>query len=251
MFNGVLRSVLIASAAMASLAQASPARDLEAAVQRDQVAFILVTEPGAPGTEQARLLIRQTMNRVDNSALVELDRSNSANAGLVAKFRLAGAPVPLILVAARNGVLAGGLPAADATPDKLLAVVPSPKKAEVIQLLQAGKAVFIAISRKSMPARAGATSACAAACAQLKDQGATVGIDLDDPREAEFLAQLSVDRAAKEPVTLVVNPQGQIAGTYAGATDVASLVQAATRRVGGCCPSTAQGGSQSCAPAKK
>jgi hypothetical protein len=252
MFTGALRSILVAGAVMASAVQASPEKDLASAVQRGQIAFILVMEPGAPGLDQAKALIREAMNRVENAALVELDRSSPANASLIAKYRLAGAPVPLILVAARNGALAGGIPAAEATPEKLLAVVPSPKKAEVIQLLQAGKAVFISVSRKTMPARAGATSACAAACAQMKDQGATVGIDLDDPREAEFLAQLRVDRAATEPVTLVVNPQGQIAGTYTGATDVASLVQAAARKAGGCAPGACGPGSaSSCAPTKK
>ena len=252
MFTRVLRFTLIAGAVMASLVQASPQKDLEAAVQRDQVVFILVMEPGAPGIEQAKLLIREAMNRVENSALVELDRSSPANASLVAKYRLAGAPVPLILVAARNGVLAGGLPAAQATPENLLAVVPSPKKAEVLQFLETGKAVFISASRKTMPARSGATSACAAACAQMNDQGATVKIDMDDPRETAFLAQLKVDRAATEPVTLVVNAQGQITGTYTGATDVASLVQAAAKKAGGCAPGACGPSSgSSCAPTKK
>jgi len=102
----------------------------------------------------------------------------------------------------------------------------------------------------TMTSQSGAMASCAAACGQMKAQGVTIQIDMDDPAEAEFLAQLKVDRAATEPVTLVVNAQGQITGTYSGAVEVASLVQAATKKAGGCCPPTAQGGSQSCGPKK-
>ena len=56
---------------------------------------------------------------------------------------------------------------------------------------------------------------------------------------------------ATEPITLVINAQGQITGTYTGTADVASLAQAATKKAGGCCPSTVQGGSKSCGPTKK
>jgi hypothetical protein len=102
-----------------------------------------------------------------------------------------------------------------------------------------------------MAAVSGATAACAAACGQLQDRCLTVQIDMDDPAEAGFLDQMKINRASSEPVTLVVNPQGQITGTYTGAADVAALMQAATKKVGGCCPSTVQNPNASCAPSKK
>jgi hypothetical protein len=191
------------------------------------------------------------MKQVKKSTLIELDRSSPANADLAAKFRLAGAPVPLILVAARNGVLAGGVPAAQATPDQLVGLVPSPKKAEILQVLQSGKAVFITVSRKGMASQPGATSACAMACGQMQNQSGTVQIDMDDPAESTFLDQMKVNRSSTEPVTLVINAQGQVTGTYTGAADVANLVQAATKKVGGCCPSTVQNPNASCGPPKK
>ena len=75
-------------------------------------------------------------------------------------------------------------------------------------------------------------------------------VDMDDETEETFLSQLKIDRASAEPVTLVLNAQGQITATYAGAADVTNLVQAATKRAGGCCPSSVQGGSKSCGPGK-
>ncbi len=234
-----------------SAALAGTQRDVDLAARGQKVAFILVTEKGVAGVEEARTLLRQTLPQVPRSVMVELDRSDPQNADYMAKLRLAGAPVPLILVAARNGVLAAGLPAAQATPALLQAAVPSPKKAEVLQALQSGKCVLITVSRKGMATESKAMAACAAACNQLGDKSAMVRVDLADPKETGFVTQLRVDPQTTEPVTLAVNAQGQVTGTYAGVQEAANLVAAATKRVGGCCPSTVQGGQQSCAPTKK
>ena len=250
MFARVLGFLLLALGVLAPLAQASPQQDLDSAARQTKVAFILVTDAGATGVDQARDMIQQAMRQVKKSVLVEVDRSSPGNADLVAKFRLAGAPVPLILVTARNGLLAGGVAAAQATSEQLVGMVPSPKKAEALQAIQSGKAVLLSVSRKGMATQSGAKAACATACGQLADKCVTVQIDMDDPQEAGFLAAMKVNLASTEPVTLVINAQGQIAGTYAGAADVASLVQAATKKVGGCCPTTVQGGAKSCGPAK-
>jgi hypothetical protein len=241
---------LILLGALGSYSNASTQKDLDSAVKHEKIAFILVTDKDATGVPEAKEMIKQAMKQVKKTVLVEFDRSDPANADLLVKYRLAGAPVPLVLVAARNGVIAGGLPAAQTTTEKIVAMVPSPKKAEILQLLQSGKAIFVSVSRKSMAAQPGANAACAAACGQMKDQCVMVQVDLDDPEEALFLGQMKVNLASTEPVTLVVNPQGQITGTYTGAADVASLVQAATKKAGGCCPSTVQGGTKSCGPAK-
>ena len=250
MFARVLGFLFLALGFLAPLAQASPQQDLDSAARQKKVAFILVTDQGATGVDQARDLIQQAMREVQKSVLVEVDRSSPGNAELVAKYRLATAPVPLILVAARNGILSGGLAAAQATSAKLVEMVPSPKKTEALEAVQSGKAVFLSVSRKGMATQSGAKAACAAACGQLADKCVTVQIDMDDPQEAGFLAAMKVNLASTEPVTLVINAQGQVAGTYAGAADVASLVQAATKKVGGCCPSTVQGCAKACAPAK-
>ncbi len=236
---------------MVSTAVASAQKDLDSAAKGGKIAFIVVTDKETVGADQAKDMAKQAAKQVKKSTVVRLDRSDPANADLVAKYRLAGAPVPLILVAARNGVLAGGLVAAQATADKLVGMVPSPKKADVLQHLQSGKAVLIHASRKSMAKQGDCSAACASACGQLQDRCVTVQVDMDDPAESAFLTSLNIKTASTEPVVLVVNAQGQITGTYNGAADVAALVQAATKKVGGCCPSTVQNPKASCPPPKK
>jgi hypothetical protein len=241
---------LLVAAGIAVPAHSSPRSDLESAAKSGRVAFILIADPGTPGIDAARDLTRRAMERVTGSTLVELDRSDPGNAELVAKYRLAGAPLPLVLVAAANGAIAGGLPASQATEELLVDMIPSPKKAEILMALQEGKSVFLVAARKGMKAAPGAKNSCSMACMQMSGKSASVEIDMDDPGEAAFLDQLKVNRASEEPVTLVVNALGQVTATYAGAADVANLVQAAAKRAGGCCPSSVQGGSKSCGPGK-
>lgn len=250
MFARVLGFLLLALGVLAPLAQASPQQDLDSAARQKKVAFILVTDQGATGVDQARDMIQQAMRQVKKSVLVEMDRSSPGNADLVAKFRLAGSPVPLILVTARDGVLAGGLVAGQATSAKLVEMVPSPKKTEALQAIQSGKAVLLSVSRKGMAKQSGAKAACAAACGQLADKCVTVQIDMDDPQEAGFLAAMKVNLASTEPVILVINAQGQVTGTYAGAADVATLVQATTKKAGGCAPGACGPGAKACGPTK-
>jgi short-subunit dehydrogenase len=90
-----------------------------------------------------------------------------------------------------------------------------------------------------------------ACCSQAKDKLAgkaeCINIDLSDPKEAEFIKELKIDPNTSEPVTLVINPQGQVTGKYDGEVQVANLVAAATKVVksGGCCPS---GSGKTCGP---
>jgi hypothetical protein len=236
---------------LASVAGASLTQDLAKAAEKQKIAFVLVSEPAASNVADARDLIRSAMKQVQESTLFELDRSDPANADLVAQYRLAGAPIPLILVIARNGTLGGGIIAAGGTVERLVAMVPSPKKAEIMQYLQSGKAVFIEVSRKGMRGQGAALAACTAACGQGGGTSVVVAVDMDDPAEVPFLSSLKIDLAATDPVVLVVNAQGQVTGNYTGTVAAADLAQAATKKATGCCPSTVAGGSQSCAPPKK
>ena len=246
---GVLGVLLLCG--LASVAGASLTQDLAKAAEKQKVAFVLVSEPSAQNVAEARDLVRLAMKQVKESTMFELDRADPANADLVAQYRLAGAPIPLILVIARNGTLGGGMIAAGGTVERLVAMIPSPKKSEIMQYLQNGKAVLIFASRKGMASETEAAAACAAACGQLQDKCVTVRIDMDDPAEIPFLNSLKVNLAATAPVTLVVNAQGQVTGNYAGVVAAGDLAQAATKKATGCCPSTVAGGSQSCAPPKK
>ena len=227
-------------------AAASPKSDLDAATRKGKLAFVLISEPGTAGVDQAREMIRSAMKQVDGSVLVEWNRADTSDAGLAARFRVAGAPLPLILLIARNGATAGGLMASQASVEKLVKLVPSPKKTEVLAAVQAGKAVFITAARKGMGAQAEAQKSCARACGQIGAGSFAILVDIDDPAEAQFLAGLKVSPAAMEPVTVVLNRQFLAMGTFVGVAAVDDLVQAANKMAPSCC---APGSGKTCGPA--
>jgi hypothetical protein len=242
---------VLLSALACGTAFAAAQQDFEAAAKAGQTSFVLVYDQAALQIDQARQLISDVMSRVPGSVKIEVDRNEPANADFVAKYRLSAAPVPLILITSRTGVVTGGIVAQQATADQLVKMVPSPKKSEIVKALSEGNAVLITACRKDMATVETVTSACAAACQQMAGKSIHIKINMDDPAETDFLAELKVNTASTEPVTLVANAQGQIAGMYTGDVQVANLVTAATKKVGGCCPKTVANPNASCAPTPK
>ena len=229
-------------------ALATTADQLQTAANDGKVAFLLVIEPGVAGIDPARQMIQSAIIEVPGAVMIELDRADVANSSLVQKYGLTAAPVPLILVFGANGAMAGGNVASQLTSQKLVAMIPSPKKAEVLRAVQSGLAVYLTASRSGMPSSTAVASGCAAACSQMVGKCVAVDVNIDDPLEAEFLTLLKVNRQSTEPVTVVINAQGQVTGSFNGPVHVAQLVQAATKKAGGCCPT---GSGKSCAPAPK
>jgi len=241
--------VLLIAVCLPIATLASPAEELQTAAEAGKVTFLLVTEPGAGGVNETKQMIQSAMTQVPGSVLIELDRADVANSSLVQKYGLTAAPVPLVLVFGANGVMAGGNIASQMTAQELVAMIPSPKKAEVLKAIQSGMAAYVTASRSGMPSSTAVAGGCAAACSQMMGKCVAVNVNMDDPLEAEFLALLKVNMQSAEPVTVVINAQGQITGSFNGPVDVAQLVQAATKKAGGgCCPT---GSTKSCAPAPK
>jgi len=239
-----LALILLAVSSSTHLLAATPAEALRGAADRGSPALLLVTDPANQNLGTARSTVIDAAKRAEGCVTVELDRSDAANAELVTKYRLAEAPTPLILVFAGNGAFAGGVPSAQATPSQVAEMFPTPKKAELLQAVQSGNAVLLVASRKSMRDQPKVVESCALACGQTKGKSVTVQVDLDDSTEARFLRELRIDAATETPVTLVVNHQGQITGSFNGPVEVATLVQAATKKAGGCCP---KGSDKGCA----
>jgi len=226
-----------------SLVWASIATDIEKANQADKTVFLVVTEPGIAGVEEALRVANQAHESAAESLVIEMNRADAANKDLVVKYRLAGAPLPVLLVIVSDGIVAGGLTADRATPEKLVKMIPSPCKTEAIRALTEGKALLIVATRDSMVDRGGVFETCEAACTQLKDKAAFISIDMDDNNESSFLTELNVSPGSTEPVIVVINARGQKTASFHGQTETKTLIQAATLMpAGGCC----SGGSRKC-----
>ncbi|GAF69036.1 unnamed protein product, partial [marine sediment metagenome] len=142
---------------------ASISDELQSAAEKGQVAFLLVTDMTVSDIDQARSIILGAMRQVENSIMIEMDRTDVINSSLVAKYRLSSAPLPLILVFTSNGVLVGGNPASKLNTQLLIDMIPSPKETEIREALQSGQAVLVTASRRGMESKSEVFSYCASA----------------------------------------------------------------------------------------
>ena len=126
-------------------ANATVKTDIEAANKAGKAVFLVVTETGNSNNTTAITLGKEAQKKYPKSTVIEMNRSDKANESLVAQYRLAGAPTPLILVIANNGIVSGGAPYNQTTAGDLVAMIPSPQKAEVLKTINEGKSVFLVV----------------------------------------------------------------------------------------------------------
>jgi hypothetical protein len=216
----------------------STEEEIAAAKSSGKVAFIVVYEPNVPALAELEKTVAAAKVKVPNSVVIKLDRSNPDNVALNTRYQLTGAPLPLVLVVSPKGYVVGGLLAAQATPEALAALVPSPKLEEINGFVLAKKPVFVVFSKKSFPDRTEVVGICKDAVKQLKDNAAVVEVDMDDSKEEILMNNLRINKSATSSTTIVVNTQGQIAGTsITSIPDAAKLASAATAPVkAGCGP---------------
>ncbi len=182
-------------------------------------------------------------NYKGSSVVIKMNTTDAASNALVTKFRLAGAPLPLILVLDKNSTVTGGFQLKDASAAKLIEMIPTPKTSELLKAISDGKSVYVVVSNKSMTSQKNIMDNCAMACSKMDNKSVTVKVDMEDKKEAKLLQTLKCDLNAKEPVTYVINKSGQVIGTHNGITDVNTLVSSAKKApASSCCPSGAPAG---------
>ena len=222
--------------AVTSPALASAQSEIETATSQGKSVFLVVTQANARGTDRAIEIAKQAQVLRPQSAVVVMDRGVAENKALVKRFRVSGAPVPLVLVMAKNGVLAGGALLKDATPQALVNLIPTPKKADMLYGLHQKKAVFVVVSNKAMvEARGAVFEACNQAMKKLERKATTVVVDMDDKAEKAWLKELGIRPQEAAPVTIVFNAKGQKTQVFRCVMTAEQLVQAVCKKVE-CCP---------------
>ena len=228
----IVMSVFVTTAPVWASAQT----EITTATNQGKAVFIVVTQADARGTDRAIGIANQAIALAPNAAVVVLDRTAPENRPLVDRFRVLGAPVPLILVLASNGVLAGGALLKDATPQNLVATIPTPKKAEMLMHLHLKHPVFVVVSKKTMiEARGSVFEACTKAMQLLEKKAGTVVVDSDDKAEKAWLKELNIGAKETTPVTIVFNAKGQKTQVFRSVMTGEQLVQAVKKKLP-CCP---------------
>ena len=225
-------------ALFAPAAAASTPSELGEALRAKQPVFLVVTQSGARGTDKALEIAKQAQALVPTARVVTMDRGDQGNAALVKKYRVLGAPVPLILVLAPNGIVAGGALLKDASPKVIANLVPTPKKTDMLGALQAKRAVFVVFGHSKLSIHGKVLEICRKAFTRMEattQKAQVIAVDANDKAEAKFRAEMKVDPLATEPMVVVLNAQGQKTAVFREGMTVEQLVAAATQKAA-CCP---------------
>ena len=211
--------------------------DLDNAKKSGKAVFVVVTGNGVTDVPKATTIANGAKAIYKNSTVVVLNRDDAANGPLVKEWQLSGATLPLILVISPKGMPTGGYLLAQATSENVAALVPSPKLEEVYAAINSKKPAIVVFTKKTLSDRTEVIKECQKTLTKLNNNAVLVEVDMDDAKETNFMNQLRIDKASKASTTIVINTQGQVAGTSTTMPDATKLAAAATQPVkGGCGP---------------
>ena len=211
---------------------------IDAAKENGKAAFVVVSDSETPDADVKKALdIAREANTIHKKAeVIQLLRDDQSNASLVKEWQLKGVPMPLIAVMSSSGKVIGGQFLSQATAENIVAMVPSPKLETVYGALDQGKHAIVVFTKKSFSNRDAVLEECRKAVSLLDNEAVLVEVDMNDEKETSFMKQVRLDKnSAKEPVTFVINKQGQVAGTATSIPDAEKLVSAANTPVQGGC----------------
>lgn len=174
---------------------------------------------------------------------VAIPISDPAEAGMLAKFKVTQAPMPLVLALAPNGAVTGGFPG-NFTKEKLLGAFVTPSMEKLLKAVQQGKLVVLCLQNGHTRLNAEAMNGVRGFKEDRRFSSAVEVLMLDPSSAAErpLLAKLGIRTAVEEATTLLVAPPGSIVGSFTGATDKNKIITTLTSALSGCGAGCTPGG---------
>ena len=213
------------------------------AAQADKYLFVFFWKKEDDQTAAMKGVFEEAMKKVtDRARSAIVYTANPAEKGIVTKFDLQRAPMPLVLALASNGAVTGGFPI-KFTEQELLEAFASPGSEKCMKALQENKLVLLCVQNGSTEFNEEAMRGVRDFQGDSRFGHATEVVMLDpaDAAERSFLADLKIDPQGSEAVTAFIVPPGSVIAEFKGATDKEELIsvlqQASTScGPGGCGP---------------
>jgi ActR/RegA family two-component response regulator len=231
---------LLALFACALVALAAPRSSSAAAMdeiatanQEGKVVFLVLTDATGANLQMARDVAKTAQSKTPDSTIVELNRSDPAQAAAVKNYRVAGAPVPLVLVIGQNGVAAGASLVKKGAVERLVKLVPTPGKSEYLKVLSQNQTAVVVFSHAKMPQQSPLFEQISAVVQQTKGKVVPVLVDVSDTKEQKFMAEWKVNPKSTQPTVIVMNPKGLTLGRMDGAPTAAQIIETTKKRP--CC----------------
>ena len=196
------------------------------AAKAQKYLFVFFYKDKNEQVQKMRKIFDATMQKVaDRAESIAVDVTDPSEKGIVKKFKVGRAPMPLVLALASNGAITGGFPLRF-DEDQLLGAFVSPGMEKTLKALQDSKYVFLCVQNAKTKQNDAAMRGVRDFKADTKYSKTTEIITLDptDSAEAKLLKKFRVDPNIGEATTVFLMPPGKIVGTFKGATDKKALV---------------------------
>lgn len=231
--------VATAAAAAAPEGQGHALGALAQAAQSGKYLFIFFSKTEDANTTAMRSVFDTAMGKArDRADSVAVALNDSTEKAVIAKYGVAAAPMPLVLVVAPNGALAGGFPN-KFDEQMLFGAFASPGMERCLKALQERKLVLLCAQNSATAANEAATQGVQAFKADARYAQVTeiILIDPADGAESRLMAQLKIEPRTTDAITALLAPPGTLVGMFKGAVTKDALVSALTApKPSSCCP---------------
>lgn len=201
--------------------------------QAGKYAFLMFYKQNDRTTQAMAKTLKEAVAARSKQATVRyVQVGDPAQQGLVNKYGVARAPMPLTVAVAPNGATTGVFPK-KLTAAQLDKAFLTPTMMFTMKSVQEGKLVLVS-------AHGSSESAAPPAIHQLQTapefQGRVVSTSMrvDDPQEADFAKQMQLDRDATGTSTVVIAPPGVLIGKFAADATKEQIISALAN-AGKCC----------------
>jgi hypothetical protein len=215
---------------------------MKKAAAGDKYLFVFFWKDEDSSTTALRKVFETATQKVAERAdAVSVNVSDRGESGIVKKFGVDRAPMPLVLAIAPNGAITGGFPG-DFTEAKLLDAFASPGLAKCMKPLQEGKLVLLCVQNDKTTLNAEALEGVQSFKADERFANVTeiVMLDPSDSAESSFLGDLKIDPKTAKAVTALLVPPGSAIAEFEGETSKEQFL-AALQSAGSCGPGGACG----------
>ncbi|MFC1835245.1 hypothetical protein ACFL2Q_11000 [Thermodesulfobacteriota bacterium] len=178
---------------------------------------------------------KATSRVADRADPVAVMTTNPAERGIVTKFGVDRAPMPLVLVLAPNGAITGSFNTSF-TEDQLVGALVGPAEAKVLKSLQQGRLVLVCAQNDRTRFNVEAMRGVSEFKADQRYSGATDVVVVDPVRtdSRPFLTKLGARFPMNQAATFFLAPPGSLIGQFQGPINKNQLVATVTSAVSGC-----------------
>lgn len=203
---------------------------LETALEKEHVIFLVLVGNSPEATSKAMELAEKTAKTVDKSVVIKLNRTDPAHTETVDVWQLSGIELPAILVVSATGIPVGGYTLAEASVNKLIALVPSPKMDEAFVALNAQRPVLLIISHKDATDRNTLLENCRLAVGKLGNKPVIIEVDKSLKEEQSLLSNFGINPTEKESSVVVINANGETTDRFKRMVSVKELITSINKK---------------------